>query len=692
VQALVARSTYRFLVAIVAAFLALLFAGIALADPPLAALHGGRIVLTAAGKARGPVVLSSSPGGYVGEFTVANAGAEPLTVTRLAIRGDEEDVRSPSRLSARFADGPPGNATLPPGASKTVVIAWTPERDARVRQALGHVVVTSSDEQAGEAAMGFRAQLPTTLGFLGEHALTLLVMAPMVVILLVGAAWLTGRGDVPGVRYASLAVAAGNLALAVWVHHFFSSDVGRADGNEGYQFVERAVWVRSLGAEWYVGVDGTSLPFVLLAAVTGFVAVLLANAERRGAAYHAGLALLSMGVFGALVALDLAVLFAAWQLVWFGLLLLVGRWGGTRRPRAAAKVAIAALVANTAMLVAFVALSRASGPSFLADGDWAPHTMAIPELGRASFAAQPAILGLPFVGVVWLLILLAVAIVTPVVPFHLWLPDVLEQAPPSAGVLIAGAMVSLGPCMLVRLGLDALPEGVQWLGASLATLGALGAAWGGLCAMVQRDLRRFVGYTTIASAGMCLYGIGASTPEGIAGGLFGTFAHGLSVVLVLGFATALEERLHTCDATRVHGLMGEVPALAGLGALGLGVSLGVPGLAGFWSVLLTLLGGFVRYPGLSLIVAGALVASAAAHLRIARMLLLGDLYPVWRRSAYLESFGGHMPDATATELLALVPAAALAVLLGIWPSPLLASISASARDVSSVVDPGGPGR
>jgi NADH:ubiquinone oxidoreductase subunit 4 (subunit M) len=109
-------------------------------------------------------------------------------------------------------------------------------------------------------------------------------------------------------------------------------------------------------------------------------------------------------------------------------------------------------------------------------------------------------------------------------------------------------------------------------------------------------------------------------------------------------------------------------------------------------VLLTLLGGFVRYPGLSLIVAGALVASAAAHLRIARMLLLGDLYPVWRRSAYLESFGGHMPDATAPELLALVPAAALAVLLGIWPSPVLSAMSASARDVSGVVDPGGPGR
>jgi NADH-quinone oxidoreductase subunit M len=282
--------------------------------------------------------------------------------------------------------------------------------------------------------------------------------------------------------------------------------------------------------------------------------------------------------------------------------------------------------------------------------------------------------------------------VTPLVPLHAWLPDALEQAPPSAGILIAGAVVTLGPYLLLRLGLRALPEGAQWAAASVAALGALGAAWGALCAMVQRSLRRFVAYTTIAASGICLYGVGAMTPEGIAGALVALFAHGLAVVLVLGFASALEERMQTSDASRLHGLVREAPALAGLGALGLGVSLGVPGLVGSWGVLLTLLGGFVRYPGLALVVAGALVASAAAHLRITRLLLLGELDPAWRRSAHLESFGGRVPDATATELLALVPAAALAVLLGVWPAPVLTSIAVSARDVSGVVDPGGPGR
>ena len=475
---------------------------------------------------------------------------------RLAIRGDEDDVRSPPRLSAHFVDGPPTSAAIPPGGSKTVVIAWTPDREARVRQALGHVVVTSSDERAGETAMGFRAQLPTTLGIFGEHVLTFLIVGPMVVILLVGAAWLTGRGDAPMVRYASLVVGAGNLALAVWLHHFFSSDVGRGDGgNEGYQFVERAVWVRSLGAEWYVGVDGTTLPFVLLAAVTGFVAILLANAERRGAAYHAALALLTSGIVGALVALDLVVLFAAWQVVWLGLLLLVGRWGGNRRPRAAAKVAIAALVGNTALLLSFVALSRASGPSFLSGGDWVAHTLAIPELGRTSFASQPAILGLPFVGAVWLLLFVAGGDRRPRRPVpRVAAPDALEQAPPSASCRDRGRR---GEPRAVHAGLHlghavALPEGRAVGGRVAGDAGRARRRVGGAVrdgAAQPASLRGIHDDRELRD--LPLRNRRASRPR-IAGSLFGTFAHGLSVVLVLGFATALEERLHTCDATRIH--------------------------------------------------------------------------------------------------------------------------------------------
>jgi len=174
-------------------------------------------------------------------------------VSRVAIRGEEDDVRSPLYVSARFSEGAPTTATLAPGASRDVLVSWLPERPPRVRQAFGHVVVTSTDEQAGEVAMGFRAELPTGLGWIGEHALSLLVAWPLVVVLIAGLSRLVGRRDDPLVRRASIAASALELLLAVWAYRHFAPDVGRADGNDGFQLVERCVWVRSLGAEWYVG-------------------------------------------------------------------------------------------------------------------------------------------------------------------------------------------------------------------------------------------------------------------------------------------------------------------------------------------------------------------------------------------------------------------------------------------------------
>ncbi len=402
--------------------------------------------------------------GWVGTMTVTNVGSEPLIVSRVAIRGDEDDVRSPARVAVRFAEGAATSATLAPGAAKDIVVSWMPDRDPRVRQAFGHVVVTSTDEEAGEVAMGFRVQAPTGLGWLGAHALSLLVGLPLLVVLAAGVARSTGRRDAPIVARTALAVAVAEVLLALWTYARFVPDVGRADGNDGFQFVERAVWVRSIGAEWYVGLDGVSVALVPLAAVLWLVALVVARVDRRGDAYAASLALLASAVTAALVALELAVLFAAWQLVLVALVMLVGGWGGARAEHAAAKIATYGALGSASMLGAFVALSHASGPTFLVDGTAAAHTLAIPELARTTFAAHAPIAGIPFVDVAWLLLFVGVAVATPVVPLHGWLPEALEEAPAGAGIMLAGVVTSLGPYLLVRVGLAAMPEGARWAG------------------------------------------------------------------------------------------------------------------------------------------------------------------------------------------------------------------------------------
>jgi NADH-quinone oxidoreductase subunit M len=685
---LLLRGRHLLLVAVCAlACLMVLASRVAHAGPPTPTRPGGHIALSIPGGGVGPLVLEPGQGGWVGTLTVTNVGAETLIISRVAIRGDEDDVRSPARLGVRFVEGPATSATLAPGATKDLVVSWMPDKDPRVKQAFGHVVVTSTDEESGEVAMGFRAQVPTELGWLGEHALSMLVLLPLMVILVAAASRLAGRRDDPFVGHVAVGMAVVELLLALWVYTRFATDLGRADGNDGFQLVERWVWIRSIGAEWYVGLDGVSIALVPLGAVLWLVALVVVRERRRTDAYFSATALLAASVCGVLVGLDLVVVFAAWQLVLVALVMLVGGWGGPRADHAAAKLAGYGALGSAAMLCAFVALSRASGRTFLVDGTAALHTLSIPELARTSFAARAPILGLPFHEVTWGLLFVAVAVTTPVVPMHGWLPEVLEEAPAGAGIFVAGIVTALGPYLLVRVGLGAMPEGARWAGASIAALGVISVGYGALCAMAQRDLRRFVAYVSIASAGGTLFGIAAFTAQGIGGAMVGTFARGLAAALLLGVASALERRLRTTSLTRLAGLSLEAPRLAAALAVGLATSLGVPCLAGFWGPLLSLMGGFGRHPALGLLFAACIVALAVAHLRVARLTLLGRFDDAWRTSAALEVHRGKMPDLSSRELAALAAVALLVGAVGVWPTPLLSAMASGVRDVGATVEP-----
>src|SRR6185312_12490009 len=182
------------------------------------------------------------------------------------------------------------------------------------------------------------------------------------------------------------------------------------------------------------------------------------------------------------------------------------------------------------------------------------------------------------------------------------------------------------------------------------------------------------------------FAVAAFTAQGIAGAVVGLFARGLAAALLVGAASALERRLGTTALARLAGLPGEAPRLAAVVAIGLATSLGVPCLAGFWGPMLALLGGFGRHPALAVLLGLALVASAAAHLRAARAMLLGTFDEAWRSSAALEAHRGKMPDLTSRELGAMGAVMAIVVLVGVWPSPLIAATLAAAADISAVID------
>jgi NADH-quinone oxidoreductase subunit M len=659
-------------------------------QPPLP--HRPIVALATAEGARGPLVLGAHDGAYVGEMLVRNDGGDALVVSRVAIRGDDDDVRAPARLQARFSEGAATTATLAPGVSKRVVVTWTPERSARARQVFAHVVVTSNDEQAGEVAMGVHAELVSHAPFFSAHLLSWVTFVPLLgafaILLLAG----FGRGDERSARTIALVATALQCVFAVWLASLFRGDVTRLDGNDGYQLIEHAVWVRSFDVEYFVGVDGISMPMVLLTSLVSFLGCVASESiAARPRGYYALYLVLATGMMGVFVALDLLLFYVFWELMLLPMYLLIGAWGGPRRERAALKYLLTMLVGSVVMLLAFLALYASADRTFLVDGTTVAHTFSIPELERVSFAGKHlTIFGAPFPRVIWGLLFFGFAIKLPVFPLHTWLPEAQAEAPTPVGLVLAAVLLKMGAYGILRINFAILPDATRWAAGAVVALGVVSVIWGALCAMAQDDAKRLVAYASVSQMGFCLIGLGSLTPQGIAACLAQMVSHGVIVAMLLLLVGALEDRARTRSLRAFGGLAGEMPLCATFAGLALVASAGVPGLVGFWGETLSLLGAFPSYRLLTVVGALGLVLGAAYNLGAFQRVFLGPFRESWRASSALEPFGGRFPDLTGRELATLAPFAVVAIVLGVWPVPLFGLIAGGVRDLSTLVDPAGP--
>lgn len=652
--------------------------------------RAGTVRLEAMG-GRGPVELRATREGYSGELSIVNEGKEPLVVSRIAVRGDAADPRSPPKLVARLADAVLP-VTIAPGATRKAQVQWTPEKGVRLRQLFAHVVVTTSDEQSGEVAMGVRAQVPGWLGPLEGHVLSLLIGIPLLGALVTFVLRALGRRD-DKTPHLVAAISLGLQAtLAIYVYRSFASDVSRLDGNDGLQFVEHGVWIRGLAAEIFFGVDGTGVAPLLVTSLVAFLAVLPERTVPRGASgYHAAYLTLAAAVPGALCAMDglLFVLFTSVAVV--ASALLVGGWGGPERRAAATKLALLGTIAVVLLLVAILAVSREADATFLVDGTKTTTTFSLPELSRVALGAKGAkLFGAALVKIAFVLVLLASLVLLGAFPLHAWVAPVFSEAPTAVGALVSASLPAIGVCALLRVGCAVLPEGMRWASGVVVALGAVTALYGALGALGQTDLRRLAAAGTTAQVGFVLLGAGSLTPQGISGAMVLTSTRALACALFLIVAGVVEDRAHTRDLQRLSGVATQMPGwAAALAAAALGQA-GVMGLAGAWGPLLALLGALPNYPPLALVAAVALVLAAAAHLLALSKIIFGPLASDWEKSPLLEPFGGRFPDLTAREWTSIAPLAALVVLLGLWPAPVFSTTTGTARDLTNAVSPPGP--
>ncbi|WP_026082428.1 NADH-quinone oxidoreductase subunit M [Mastigocladopsis repens] len=349
------------------------------------------------------------------------------------------------------------------------------------------------------------------------------------------------------------------------------------------QFTEFLPWIEALGLNYHLGVDGLSLPLLVLNGLLTCIAICSSDvAIGRPRFYYSLLLLLNVGVVGAFLAQDLLLFFLFYELELIPLYLLIAIWGGERRGYAATKFLIYTAVSGILILASFLGVVWLSGaPSFALD-----------SLNTKSLSLETQILLL-------LGILIGFGIKIPLVPFHTWLPDAHVEASTPVSVLLAGVLLKLGTYGLLRFGMDLFPEGWSYLAPFLATWAVISVLYGASCAIAQKDMKKMVAYSSIGHMGFILLAAAAATPLSVLGSVMQMISHGLISAMLFLLVGVVYKKAGSRDLDVIRGLMNPergMPVIASLMVLGVMASAGIPGMVGFISEFIVFRGSFPVFP------------------------------------------------------------------------------------------------
>ena len=430
------------------------------------------------------------------------------------------------------------------------------------------------------------------------------------------------------------------LALAMW---YSFRDQGGV-----FAFEETRNWIPAIKVSYHLGVDGVSMPLVLLSTVLFFVASLAAVRVRdRPRAFFALLLFAETGINGTLCALDYLLFFLFWEMTLLPLFFLLARWGGAARVQAAWKF-LGFNLAGSALLLLAILITAASGKTF-----------DVVTLHDAA-AQPPLIAGLAF----WLS-LLAFAIRLPIFPLHGWFVDSQAEASPPVGMILAGIFVTLGGYGLYRVNLGEFQEVMHRVAVPLVAGAVFSIFWGALRAFTEADLKRVIGFATLSRMGLVVVAVVSAKPVALNGGVLLMLASGLAAALLVLLASIVLERTGTVSLRSLGGLGARMPRTGILFALGSLAMLGIPGLAAFAAQVMIFFG---AYPVQRLAVSFAILMGllwAGLLIWIAERIFLG---------ATPERFI-RLRDAGTLELTCTVTLAGLSVILGVFPALITDSIS-----------------
>ena len=462
-------------------------------------------------------------------------------------------------------------------------------------------------------------------------------------------------------------------SLASFVLSLFMTALFKIGG--GFQFLELGNWIPSLGIHYHLGVDGLSLPLIVLTALLSLLSVAYSwRIELRLKEYLFLFLLLETGILGVFAALDFFLFYIFWEITLVPMYFLIGIWGGPRREYAAIKFFLYTLVGSLAMLLAILVMY------FNAQ----PHTFNMLTLiEQQPLAAKPVLAALAFWG-----FFLSFAIKVPMWPFHTWLPDAHVEAPTAGSVILAGVLLKMGTYGFVRVSLPMLPEAFRIYAPAVAVLALLGIVYGALVAMAQTDLKKLVAYSSVNHMGYVMLGVAsaaaaAGIPEkavaaatALNGAVFEMVAHGvITGALFLIVGVLYDFRAHTRGVDEFGGLGARLPMYTGITMVAMLASLGLPGLMGFVAEFFIFVGSFGIFPYLTVVAVTGVIFTAAMFLWTIQRIFLGPFNERW----------AGLPDMDTREKISLVPLAVLMVIFGLYPRPLLDVINAAMTTLVGMV-------
>jgi len=407
-------------------------------------------------------------------------------------------------------------------------------------------------------------------------------------------------------RAIALTIAAVSLGWSLWLGSQFIV------GNTGEQFQEYLPWIKELGLNYHLGVDGLTLPLIVLNALLTWVALYSTSpAIRRPRLYYALVSIINAGVAGAFLSENFLLFFLFYELELIPLYLLIAIWGGPRRGYAATKFLIYTAISGALVLAACFGLGFLSG-SF--DFDYEALVNHVLPLGQ-----QILLLGLLLVGF---------GIKIPLVPFHTWLPDAHVEASAPISVLLAGVLLKLGTYGLFRFGFGLFPDAWQFLSPWLASWAVVSILYGCFNAIAQKDMKKMVAYSSVGHMGYILLALAAATPLSLMGALLQMLSHGAISGLMFLLVGVIYAKTGTRDMTILKGLLNPergLPLIGTLLIMGVMASAGIPGTIGFIAEFIVYRGSFQVFPVQTLLSMFGTILTVVYFLLLANRAFFGRL-------------------------------------------------------------------